>query len=98
DQVYEHLGNYEQTCDSSCWKQTVVVDLFSQPMGLTSETSAPVSVLEWNEQQYFAALEPKKGDLNLDGAVTVADISALMNALSNPNSFEAAYGLTAYGL
>ena len=43
-------------------------------MGLTGETSAPVSVLQWNEQQYFAALEPKEEIQSRQRAVTAADI------------------------
>jgi hypothetical protein len=64
-------------------------------MGLTGQTSAPVSVLEWNEQRYFAIAEPKKGDLDLDGSVTSADISALMAALADLDAYKAKFGLTA---
>ena len=94
DQAYENLGNYEPTYDSSLWKSTGTLDLFYQPMGLTGQTSAPVSVLEWNEQRYFAIAEPKKGDLDLDGSVTAADISALMAALADLDAYKAKFGLT----
>jgi len=62
-------------------------------MGLSGETSGFVSVLEWNEQRYFAIAEPKKGDLNLDGTLTVADIGSLEVALRDQNAFETKNGL-----
>jgi hypothetical protein len=87
------MGSYEPTYDSSLWNSSNMLNLFYEPTGLGS-ASATVSVLEWNEQRYFAVAEPKKGDLNLDGSVTVADIASLETALCDVNGFETQNGLT----
>ena len=91
------MGSYEPTYDSSLWNSSNMLNLFYEPTGLGSAT-APVSVLQWSEQQYFATLEPKKGDLNLDGSVTAADIGSMMTALSDPDAFKAKNGLNAADL
>jgi hypothetical protein len=87
------MGSYEPTYDSALWKKTGVLDLFCQPMGL-GQSSAAVKVLEWDEQQYFAALEPHLGDLNLDGAVNNFDIQAMLNAQTNLAGYKTNHGLT----
>ena len=84
-----NMGNYEPTYDASMWNARLILDLFYEPaLGTSPFTTQNVSVLEWNEQQYFA------GDLNSDGSYTAADVSVLMNALSNESGFEAANNLT----
>jgi hypothetical protein len=87
------MGSYEPTYDSSLWNSSNMLNLFYEPTGLGS-TTATVSVLQWNEQRYFAVAEPKKGDLNLDGRVTVADIAVMETALRDVNAFETQNGLT----
>jgi hypothetical protein len=84
------MGNYEPTYDENMWKTYGILDLFYEPTGLSGETSAGVSVLEWNEEQFFAV----KGDLNNDGKVTNLDVQSMINALLNPAGYEAANGLT----
>ncbi len=88
-----NLGTYEPTYDSALWKSKGILDLFYQPMGLGS-ASAQVKVLEWNEQQFFAALHPQLGDLNLDGTVTNADIQAMLDAQSNLATYKTDHGLS----
>jgi hypothetical protein len=91
------MGSYEPTYDSNLWQSSNVLDLFYEPTGL-GQTTAPVKVLEWNEQQYFAVLNTInnhiRGDFNFDGVVTNEDIQAMLNALQNPSSFKSAYGLS----
>jgi hypothetical protein len=86
--AYLNLGSAEPTYDSNHWSNSSILDLFYQQVGISGESSSAVSVLEWNEQNYFA------GDLNSDGSVTVADVSALMAALSDISGFESTHDLT----
>jgi hypothetical protein len=88
-----NLGTYEPTYDSALWKSKGILDLFYEPVGLGS-ASAPVNVLEWNEQQFFAALHPHRGDFNLDGTVTNADIQPMLDAMTNLASYKSAHGLS----
>jgi hypothetical protein len=84
------MGNYEPTYDQNMWNTYGILDLFYEPSGLSGETSSPVSVLDWNEEQFFAV----KGDVNDDGTVTGADLQAMLAALKNEPAYEAANGLT----
>src|SRR5262249_15318872 len=94
-----NMGNYEPTYDASMWNSKGILDLFYEPaMAVSPFTTQPVSVLEWNEQQYFAVLNTInnhiRGDFNFDGVVTNADIQAMLSALQNPSAFKSTYGLT----
>jgi hypothetical protein len=88
------MGTYEPTYDSTLWKTRGILDLFYEPVGLGSG-SAPVSVLEWNATQFFAALHPTLGDFNLDGKVTNADIQAMLGALVDITTYRTSKGLSA---
>jgi hypothetical protein len=90
-----NMGNYEPTFDASMWKTSGILDLFYEPsMGVSPFTTQPVSILEWNEQQFFAALHPHLGDFNLDGTVTNADIQPMLDAITNLASYKSAHGLS----
>jgi hypothetical protein len=53
-----NMGNYEPTYDENMWKTYGILDLFYEPSDLSGQGATPVSVLEWNEQQFFAVPEP----------------------------------------
>ena len=86
-----NMGTYEPTYDAAMWKTSGILDLFYEPTGLGSASTA-VKVLEWNEQHYFSVLSavatPHPGDLDFDGAVTNSDLQAMLDALKNSGTFK----------
>jgi autotransporter-associated beta strand protein len=50
-----NMGSYEPTYDANLWSQSNQLNLFYEPVGLTGETSAAVSVLQWDEPTFFAS-------------------------------------------
>ena len=94
-----NMGNYEPTFDVSMWNSKGILDLFYEPaMGISPFTTQPVSVLEWNEQKFFAVLNTInnhiRGDFNFDGVVTNTDLQAMLSAMQSPSTFKSAYGLS----
>lgn len=53
-----NMGIWEPTYDSTRWSQSGILDLFYEPVGLSGQSTGTVSVLEWNEQSFFATPEP----------------------------------------
>jgi BNR repeat-containing family member/Dockerin type I domain len=92
-----NMGTYEPTYDATMWKSNGILDLFYEPTGLGTASTA-VKVLEWNEQHYFSVLAavatPHPGDLDFDGTVTNSDLQAMLDALKNVGTFKATNGLS----
>ncbi len=73
DLTTENLGDLEPTYDINRWNQDRVLSLIYQPSNL-GQTSAPISVLNWDSKKFFADLHAPKLTLTVNrqtGAVTM---------------------------
>jgi hypothetical protein len=61
----QDLGNWEPTYDVNRWTNDRVLSFLYQPSGL-NQTGAPISVLEWDSQAFFADLLAPKLKLVVD--------------------------------
>jgi hypothetical protein len=73
DLTTEDLGNWEPTYDINRWREDRVLSFLYQPSGL-GQTGAPIEVLEWDADAFFADLSAPKLRLVVDrgtGAVSI---------------------------
>ena len=99
-EVYDHNMNLVDTKIVTNSDVTGTTPGYDHAIDLTGDTGefirvtpgpdAGVSNLAFAELEVFAALQA--GDFNRDGKVTVADVQAMMEALTNPSAYKATYG------
>lgn len=73
DLTTEDLGNWEPTYDINRWREDRVLSFLYQPSGL-GQIGAPIEVLEWDADAFFADLNAPKLRLVVDRGTGVVSI------------------------
>lgn len=99
DLTTENLGDWEPVYDINRWNRDRVLSFLYQPSNL-GQTSAPISVLEWDSKKFFADLHAPKLSLIVNqqtGGVTIQNTTGAAVAFDGYSISSASGSLSVTG-